>query len=187
MNDQLERAFDALLIVRFQAGDNEAIEELVERHTKKVRAPIASQLGGDTGVSDDVAQEVWLQVFLNLTKLDKPITWQAWLQTIIRRQVALFFRKKQRDLVPLDSVLDPADETEIRATDGLSIQDAVHSLAEPWRTMILLRYWKSCSYEDIAQSLSIPIGTVRSRLHKARQMLTLRLKEVHSCHGNSKT
>ena len=172
MNSELANAYDAVLIVRFQTGCDESLEELIERHAEAVRAAVVKRIGGESCVADDISQEVWIQVIRNLSKLNNPIAWRAWLFQIVNRQVALFFREKQRPFVPLEAVFDSIMDIEQHVDYGVDIRELVQSLPEPFRSVVRLRYWESMSYEAIADLLAVPVGTVRSRLHEGRRRLT---------------
>lgn len=177
MTDPTQRVYDALLIVRYQAGDNEALEELIRRHESSVRAGIVRRLGGNSSAVDDIGQQVWLEVLKGLARLDEPMAWSAWLGRIVRCQVALFLRRKERALVPLDAVLDrPAQESD-PPLDWRRLMSAVEALGEPYLQMLRMRFWESCSYQEIADALQIPVGTVRSRLHWARAQVAKQLRD----------
>lgn len=175
MNDKLSRAYDALLIIRFQAGCNDALEELICRYAPSVRLAVVKKVGKRKSVVDDITQEIWIQVIRSLPKLNRPITWQAWLFQIVNRQVALFFRRLEKPIVPIESVVEFVAANNKQVGDKWNIQSHVDSLAEPYRTVIRLRYWSAMSYLAIADALAIPIGTVRSRLSEARKRLTNKL------------
>lgn len=172
MNDRLSRTYDSLLIIRFQAGDDEALEELISRYQSVVRHSVIKRIGGNSSVADDISQEVWIQVIRSLSKLQQPLTFQAWLQRIVQRQVAVFLRKKERPLVPIEAVIDSIVDAGRPPDVGINVSDLLETLPEQFQSVIRLRYWTSMSYKAIAESLAIPVGTVRSRLHEARRKLT---------------
>jgi RNA polymerase sigma-70 factor (ECF subfamily) len=171
MVDNIQRAYDALLIIRFNAGDDGALEELIVRHRQSVRAAVKRRLGGEIAAVDDIVQEVWLQVIQKITQLRDPVAWQAWLGRIVATQVALFIRRKDRVRVPFEAVAEVAVDLPSVEFDPDAIAHAVSSLSEPYRSVVRLRFWESLKYEEIAQRLSILPGTVRSRLHEARRQL----------------
>lgn len=187
MESKLSRAYDAVLIVRFQAGCDRALEELILRHSEAVRRSVVRRIGGDSCVVDDVCQEIWIQVINSLPKMREPIAWQKWLMRVAQRQVALFLRRKKRPLVPMEAVFDELDAIEpTNSSDTgfeLDVQEFVKELSAAYRTVIQLRYWQSMSYEGIAETLSIPIGTVRSRLNAARKQLLDKINKKENRHG----
>lgn len=177
MNDNLARAYDALLIIRYQAGSDEAMEELIGRHARSVRIAVVKRLGGECVVVDDVTQEIWIQVIGGLARLNNPITWQAWLYQIVNRQVALFFRRRERAVVPIEAAFEVVTVTDQRSREDIDIGVHVRALSEPYQSILRLRYWEAMSYESIADCLSIPIGTVRSRLSEARRLLKVKVSK----------
>jgi len=176
MSDPAHRVYDALLIVRYQAGDDAALEELIRRHESAVRASVVRWLGGNPPAVDDICQQVWIEVVKGLARLDRPMAWQAWLSRIARTQVALHLRKRERATVPLDALCDPAAAIPDEPFDWERLRAAVQDLGEPYASMLRMRFWESYSYEQIAEALQIPIGTVRSRLHWARGRLAEQLR-----------
>lgn len=181
MNTELQRIYDALLVVRYQSGDDSALDELVRRHETQVKTAVMRWLGTSTSAVDDVCQQVWIAVIKGIPKINQPMTWQAWLNRIVHAEVALFLRKRDRRTLPLDSVCDPQvvipDEPFVCWE---KLRSAIKALGEPYESMLQMRFWDSLSYQQIADTLGIPIGTVRSRLHWARSQLAKQLcMEIH--------
>ena len=178
MSEQARRVYDALLIVRYQAGDDLALEELIRRHESSVRAGVMRWLGGgNQSAVDDICQQAWLEVIRGLRRLDQPMAWQAWVARIARIQVAQFLRKKERATVPLDALIDSATQIPEQPFDWEKLMRAVKGLGEPYEQMLRMRFWQSYSYQQIASALDIPLGTVRSRLHWARSQLAKQLRD----------
>ncbi|MDZ4818233.1 MAG: sigma-70 family RNA polymerase sigma factor [Planctomycetota bacterium] len=178
MSHEVERVYDALLIARYQAEDDSSLDELVQRYQSRVRGGVVHWLGGDVAAVDDVCQQVWLGVVKGLKRLNQPMAFEGWLQQIVRAQVALFLRSSQRLPVPLDAVFDPEDRSATipqEVVDWDKLDTAVNGLGEPYTSMLRMRFWQSYSYQQIAETLNIPIGTVRSRLHWAREKLAKQL------------
>jgi RNA polymerase sigma-70 factor (ECF subfamily) len=178
MNQDLERYYDALLIVRYQAGDDTALAELVGRYEATVRQWIVRWLGGQSSAVDDLSQEVWVALVKGLGRLEQPTSFRPWLYQIIRHQVAAYIRRRERKSVPLDAIRDPEDHRSRPLEEPMrpgTLEAAIHALGEPYASMLRMRFWDSLSYQQIADALNIPLGTVRSRLHWARSQLAARL------------
>ena len=177
MNHPLQRTRDAILVIRYQAGEDAALEHLVERHAKRVRSLIVRQLCGDVALVDDIAQNVWLQVVRGIGQLKNPLTLEAWLNRVALNQTALFLRRRQRPSVPLDLVSDQISINQGQEVDAESVQLAIARLESIHQTIIRVRYWESRTYQEISDHLQIPVGTVRSRLHTARKQLASIIRE----------
>lgn len=181
-NARLRRTRDALLIVRYQAGDDAALERLIELHARPLRSYVIRRLGGDVVVVDDVLQDVWFQVLRGLGRIRDPMTFQAWLNRIAANQVALFLRKKNRPAIPLDAVAEPCREERSQVVDLEEIRIAIDRLEPNQQALIRMRFWESRSYHELAEHLQVPIGTVRSRLHTARKKLLSILSDREAKH-----
>jgi RNA polymerase sigma-70 factor (ECF subfamily) len=186
MSDELDRYYDALLIVRFQAGDDTVLEELIARYETVVRSGIGHWLGSNSPAADDLSQEVWMSVLKGLTRLEQPSLFRAWLKRIIRVQVALYLRRRDRRSVPLDLVSDPEDRQPYVPEEPMclrTLEAAICDLGEPYTSMLRLRFWESYSYQQIAEAMNVPLGTVRSRLHWARTRLAGMLRKEENPNG----
>jgi RNA polymerase sigma factor (sigma-70 family) len=171
---------DELLVVRCQLGEHEAFEALIGRwHT-----PLWKYLRRVTGEDDaaaDCVQEVWLRVWRGITKLRDGARLRAWLFGIARRVVMDRLRAKYADarLVSVDAAdmpelaaasSDPGDDEDIDL-----VQDELARMPLVERDVLVLFYLKELTLGEMADVLGVPVGTVKSRLFRARGMLRERM------------
>jgi RNA polymerase sigma-70 factor, ECF subfamily len=163
---------DVHLVGRALDGDAEAYEELYVRH--RDRAGRAAYLVlGDAHLAQDVAQEAFLVGWRALGRLRDPAVFGAWVTGIalnLSRRPAVRRRLMERPLTELPAVA---------VRDGhhvaVMVRDAVASLPDRMRAVALLRFYGEYSEAEIAEALSIPPGTVKSRLSRARTALRRKL------------
>jgi RNA polymerase sigma factor (sigma-70 family) len=163
---------DELLVVRCQLGEREAFTELVRGWHPRVERYVGRMLGG---TDDDVVQEIWLAVVRGLPRLRRPDRFTPWLFTVARRAVMNRLRDAyaRPDTEPIDDV--PArDETE-GVVDRETLTGALAALPAREREVLLLFYLEDLPLETCAQICAVPVGTVKSRLNRARGLLRLEL------------
>jgi RNA polymerase sigma-70 factor (ECF subfamily) len=176
---------ETTLVQRCAARDESACAELVAEHQRMV-VQLAVNLLGDRDEALDLSQEVFLRVFRTIHRFRGQSTLRTWIYRIAVNQARnrhRFWRRRHRnDQVSLDAHI--AAHGEFPSTLGLRpdrvfeqkqlgqrLQDALDRLPFDQRTAIVLREIDGLSYEDIAFSLGVAIGTVKSRLTRARQAL----------------
>lgn len=167
------------LVDQAKAGQRIAFERLVRLHQQKVYA-VALGILRDKAEAQDVAQDAFLRAYKHLARFSGT-SFYAWLYRITVNLCYSRLRTRMHGHVPLDDrVPEPLDRTfspelalgnnELRET----LQRALSALPRPLRAVLLLREVDHLSYEELAQALGWPQGTVMSRLHQARK----RLQEV---------
>ncbi len=182
-----DEATDRELIDQAHAGQRDAQDALARRHRQGAFL-LALQMLGNRDDAMDVAQDAMLRFFTTLDSFDREHRVQPWLFTIVRNQVRDLWRRRQRR--PGDGLVDGEalagqlvdhsanPEADLRRQQlRKSVWRAVATLSETKREIIVLRDFHDLSYNDIADVLKIPIGTVMSRLHGARKQLKAKLKE----------
>jgi RNA polymerase sigma-70 factor (ECF subfamily) len=182
MTNIAEDVYRSILVVRCQAGDSAAFQELVELYQPRLRYFLASMIGEDHA-ADDVAQEVWFEVYRTVARLAEPRAFPAWLYRIARHRALRELRRARQPLSSLEGVelaAEDADE-EFAAEDAERVHAALKQLAAEQREVLLLRFFEGMAYEAIAQVIGCPLGTVRSRIHYAKCALR-RLIERVPCH-----
>jgi len=180
----LEAAYDdeRPLIAASLAGDDDAFRLLVERHYRLILR-LAYRAFGNLPAAEDCAQEVFIKVHKNLRsyRADKPFV--HWLHRVAANTVTDTIRRRRVDL-SLDAVAgvapswlaDPAEAAAVRE-QRLAVRRAMADLPGRLRDAIGLRVFHELSYQEIAEVLNIPIGTVMSRIHNAKRLLRRDLAE----------
>jgi RNA polymerase sigma-70 factor (ECF subfamily) len=171
MTDIVERVYLSVLVVRCQAGDCAAFEELIALYQPRLRYFLASMVGEDHA-ADDLLQEVWFDVYRGVAKLADPGAFPAWLYRIARHRALSELRKKRQPLSPLEGIdLAEEEDNDFSAEDAERVHAAMGQLAPEHREVLLLRFFEGMAYEDIARVTRCPPGTVRSRIHYAKRAL----------------
>lgn len=164
------------LVLRAQRGDRGAFSELVCLHSRGVTRVIF-RMCSDLQLAEDAAQETFLQAWQHLPSYRPGMPLRSWLYRIAVNAAIDILRRNKRILpssledMPLQ---DPAPGPETIATREeriAFIQKAVLSLPEASRAVLLLREYEEMSYQEISDTLDIPLGTVMSRLNYARRLL----------------
>ncbi len=164
---------DEWLVRRSKAGDAEAFGQIVTRHQPAVYRVVRGILG-DPAESEDVAQEVFLKAYANLARFRGESSIFTWLYRIAVNE-ALRARKR-RHLQPLEAAEDaeaPCPETapDEEAPTLATLRRLMAMLPDDHRVIITLRDLEGLSYQEIAETLDLPIGTVESRIFRARREL----------------
>ncbi len=164
---------DEWLVRRAKAGEREAFGLIVSRHQSSVYRVIRGILG-DPAESEDVAQEVFLKAYANLARFRGDSSLFTWLYRIAVNE-ALRIRRR-RSLPTMDGLPEteaPAAEAETdeEAPTLATLQRLLARLPDDHRVIVTLRDLEGLSYQEIAETLEIPIGTVESRLFRARREL----------------
>jgi RNA polymerase sigma-70 factor (ECF subfamily) len=174
---------DAECVKRVQRGDAGCFEILLQRY-QKTTFNLVYRLLGDYDEASEVAQEVFLSAYKSIRQFRGDANFSTWLYRIAFNHAST--RRKSLNIarqrhLPLDGVeiigdgaADPAKNCEHKEIQE-RVQQALNGLDHDDATIIVLRDLQDVSYEEIAQMLDIPVGTVKSRLHRARQALQVRL------------
>ena len=163
---------DEALIRRAKAGDREAFGRLMERFQAPVYRVVRGILS-EASEAEDVAQEAFLRAFESLKKFRGESGFFTWLYRIAVNE-ALRARKR-RNFAPIEAVPEvEAPRPEVPDEDGPSLaalERLLGRLSDEFRSIVVLRDVEGLSYQDIAETLEIPMGTVESRLFRARREL----------------
>ena len=177
MSRARDQIHDELLVLRAQAGDADALEELFDQwNARFVRH--AWRLTGDAEAAKDVSQEAWMSVVTGLRSLDDPSRFRVWAYRIVTRRCADWIRRTQRQRSIMtewsDSAPSGIDSTLGRTGD---LASSIAGLPRDARTVIAMYYLDEMGISEIAASLGIPAGTVKSRLFNARESLRRSFKQ----------
>lgn len=173
---------DAELVRKIRAGDESAFQELVSRHADGLYRMACSLLGSASD-AEDVLQETFLGAFNRLSAFEGRSTVKTWLVRILLNHASKFRRsRKVRRTDPLPEQIGPASGDEKYASSSpaaavesrVDVNQMLETLSPEHREVIVLRELQQMSYDEIAEALKIPRGTVESRLFRARQELKRR-------------
>jgi RNA polymerase sigma-70 factor (ECF subfamily) len=177
---------DVALIEATLRGDQHAFGQLVRAHQNRIFGFVSHYIG-DHQEAEDVVQETFIQAFRNLATFRQASSFHTWIYRIAhnlsarRRQQRA--RRPRTQLPSHDSIgmLDRSETGEQRLSRqerAVQVQAALAEMNEEYRTILILREMQDCDYDTIAEILAIPVGTVRSRLHRARLELRERLQPL---------
>jgi RNA polymerase sigma-70 factor (ECF subfamily) len=185
-------AEDLALLRKAARGDNQAFHKLVDRHGQSLYR-LAVSLAGNSADAEDLVQECFAGAFRGLDRFEGRSSVKTWLTRILVTQVARW-RRSRRGKTALsiqamemgfggDTDVDAGDWVGAGGTDPAEhvgrqadVQAALRTLSAEHREVLVLREFQGLAYEEIAEVLKVPRGTVESRLHRARAELRGRLK-----------
>lgn len=170
------------MILQSQKGNKEAFCALMEAHQGRIYA-LCFKYMQNTHDASDAAQEAILKIYLNITKFRFASNFSTWAYRIAVNACVDMLRKR-RDTVPLEdfghtSSFGNPDADVLYAEFKAGLARAVTALPQKDKSMIILRDMEHKSYEDIAEILGVPVGTVKSRLARAREKLKKMLQSHH--------
>lgn len=175
-------AEDKQLVRLSLEGDHTAFEYLFNRYSDAIRRLLMQRM---TSVSDadDLLQETFIKVYINLHRYSDAYTFGQWVYTIARNTHIDFERRRQEDIhiderysAPLASAPSP-EEKLISLQQHSQIEQYINSLPEQYRTLFKMRFLEDYSYDEIAEKLQLPMGTVKTRIHRARERMCVLIKE----------
>ena len=185
--------YDYKLVLSARKGDQKAYAELMERYRDSIYFLLLKMINNRDD-ADDLTIEAFGKAFKNLHQYTPNFAFSTWLFKIASNNCIDFIRKKKKRLVSIDKkfendeggeltislrsqMLDPEEKIVKKQKISL-LRDVVQSLKPRYRTLVELRYFKEYSYEEIAQYLDIPLGTVKAQLFRAREFLYNILKNM---------
>lgn len=168
-------------ILRRSLTDREFFAHIIERYERKLRAYIGRKSHASTADQDDLLQNIFIKVYKNMKEFDSSLRFSSWIYRISYNEMIDWYRKKKRE----PSVSFDADETilhSLTATDDTSsvalheeqkalLKKALETLDKKYQDIIELRFYEEKSYEEIADILQIPPGTVAIHLNRAKKIL----------------
>jgi RNA polymerase sigma-70 factor (ECF subfamily) len=164
---------DELLAIRCQLGEPGALDTLVTRWHEPL-SKYVRRLVGDSSAAAEVLQDVWLRILRALPRLREPARVRSWVFAIAHRVVMDRFRaeyaQQSETDIDVDNVadFDEADDTADRVEE---LQTALDRLPAVEREVLVLFYLRELTLSQIADALEVPVGTVKSRLFRARRLL----------------
>lgn len=183
---------EAGLVRRCLAGDEKAYRELVEMYQGQVHSVVFRMVRSRED-AQDLTQETFVRMFRALDRYDLQRPFAAWLFTIASRLAIDHIRRRKVTPISLtqreagsddeyeieieDSGLKP-DEFTTRNEEERRTESLIQSLPPHYRIVVILRHQQDLSYEEIAESLHLPLGTVKARIHRARELLKTKIERM---------
>jgi RNA polymerase sigma-70 factor (ECF subfamily) len=188
-----DRDIDLQLVERVRQGDQRAYGLLVEKYRRKLMR-LLSRMVRDPDEIEDIAQETFIKAYRALPQFRGDAAFYTWLYRIAVNTAKNYLAAKGRGMQTLsDQALNDEDEPDERlmAQDistpesellskqvAYAVNEAVEALPEELRQAITLREIEGMSYEEIAEAMACPIGTVRSRIFRAREAIAAKLRPI---------
>ncbi len=187
---------DALLVERAKRGDTRAFEMLVVKYQRRLQRLIGRMVR-DAGLVEDIAQESFIRAYRALPQFRGDSAFYTWLYRIAVNTAKKALVDLKREIVIPESTLinlgdgEETSRIENELTDGetpeavlaskeiaAAVNAAIEALSDDLRQAITLREIEGLSYEEIAEVMNCPIGTVRSRIFRAREAISARLRPL---------
>lgn len=171
---------DTELLRSAAGGDESAFHRLVDRHAAGLYR-LARSLSAGEHDAEDVVQETLLAALRGAAGFDGRASVKTWLHRILMRQAARAWNRERRSraALPLEMAEPHAQVSgsAVRVDQRIDLWSVLNALPEDHRQVLVLREVEQLSYSEIARVLNVPIGTVDSRLHRARREMRTRLEE----------
>jgi RNA polymerase sigma-70 factor (ECF subfamily) len=177
--------YDFKLVELARNGDQNAFAELMKRYNRSLYHTILKMIR-NVDDAEDLTIEAFAKAFKNLDKFKQDYTFSTWLFRIATNNCIDFIRKKKMNTLSINNIftgeggeevsLDIADasnpqEEAIRSQKIALMQNLVSKLPAKYRKLVTMRYFEEMAYQEIAEELELPIGTVKAQLHRARELL----------------
>jgi len=185
---------DSALIKKALSGDQAAYQKLVARHRQAV-FHVVFKMVRNREEADDLVQEAFMKAFASLASYREEFRFTTWLYRIAANAAIDSLRRQKIEAMSLDEPVETEEgtvgleiadtsynpeEDALKKEKGLSIMDAIASLPPKYREVIELVHLKEKPYDEIAAILRVPIGTVKARIFRARELLKKKLKSIRS-------
>lgn len=176
---------DRVLVERCLKGEEKAFEELLRKYKNSVYSICYRMVRNQTD-AEDLAQDVFIRTFTVLDRYDPSYPFSSWLFRITSNLCIDFLRKAKWGMVSIDQPIDGPEGSIQRQLPSdvvkpdrrmenkemmAALEEAISILPEHYRVIVILRHQEQMSYEEIADDLGIPLGTVKARIHRARNMI----------------
>ena len=187
---------DADVVALAQRGREDAFRELVRRYERPVFSLIFRMVR-DSATAEDLSQDTFIKILNHIDKYRPEFKLSSWLFKIANNVAIDHLRRRQLDTISMSGSPNAASESEIEATSfeigsgeesaldqmearelGSTIEKAIGTLRPEYRSCILLRHVEGRSYEEIAATLDLPLGTVKTYIHRARIQLREQLEHL---------
>jgi len=195
-SDELRLLPDADVVRLAQRGREAAFRELVHRYERPVFA-LVYRMVRDREVAEDLAQDTFVKVLNHIDRYSPEFKFSSWLFKIANNVAIDHLRRRQLDTVSMDGNPNATTAAEVEASTieigseqesaldeleakelGSAIEKAIARLRPEYRACIMLRHVEGRSYEEIAATLDLPLGTVKTYIHRARHELRKALEPI---------
>ena len=174
-------------IARLVLIDKELIRVLIERYERRLRAYIVKISGVDQDVAADILQDAFIKAYLNLRDFDDQQKFSTWIYRIVHNETISHWRKRRRENISLDATeaekivadLDILRDVQ-NNLDAVCISRVLGELDEKYRSILILKYFEERQYDEIAEILRLPPGTVAIRLRRAKEKFSKLYTKI--CH-----
>ena len=181
---QSHRKRDSLLVKNAVAGDQKAYSELMSLYWSSIEKTLSLKLVSKEDV-EDLTIATFSKAFDKLDSYDDSFAFSTWIKTIASNTLIDFFRKKDQKTISIDQQKEDNDSNNIDVVDNSldpenhlirkqknkHITGLVHRLKPHYRELIIFRYLDEMSYEEISNKLNMPLGSVKAKLFRARDLL----------------
>jgi RNA polymerase sigma-70 factor, ECF subfamily len=178
---------DAQLIDKALAGDSAAFGQLVTRYQDRLYNSLVHQVGS-AETAYDLVQDAFVQAYVKLETFGRASAFYTWLYRIAFNLAATHHRRA-KPMISVDEAREklgrepvdnsPPPEARMEQQErACQVERALQHLSDEHRAILILREVDGCAYDEIASALNLPIGTIRSRLHRARLQLREQLKDL---------
>ena len=175
---------DLQLIEDCLNGNQEAFAELIARYKNLVYS-IILRMTKDSEEANDLAQDVFLKMYKNLSSYSPEFKFSTWTMRITTNHIIDFHRKRKQETVPLESAMltvaaDPDDTPEsalIRKEESIRIQKIIDELPGMYKLPIVMYHKNGMSYQEIADKIGEPLSKVKNRIFRGRKLLKTRYIE----------
>ena len=176
MAEKCPEATDLELLRKAAAGDGLAFHALVDRHAQRMYR-LAISLTGNPADAEDVLQETFAGAYKSLSGFEGRASVKTWLTRILFTQSAKWRRDRAgRTMGSIDSAEPTVASSGIGVEIRIDLQAALQQLSPEHREVLMLREFEGMAYEEMAEVLGLPRGTIESRLNRARNALREKLK-----------
>jgi RNA polymerase sigma-70 factor (ECF subfamily) len=176
------------LIQRCLAGDQAAWEQIVRSYRRRV-FNIAYKFTGRHDLAEDLTQDVFVKIFKSLDTFDRRANFQTWLVSVSRNLCIDHYRSVRKERESIDRDVDPGDLAPVapttspyaalEATDrAVLLRRGLKELAPSLREAVVMRDLQELSYQEIADKLGLPEGTVKSRINRGRNELARQISRI---------
>jgi len=182
---------DMELIAKALKGEQKAYDRLMSKYQQMIHNLIFRMIYKKEDV-EDLSQEAFIKAFNSLEKFDKQFSFATWLCKIATNNCIDYLRKKKLSTFSIDKEIESdednmqfeipdknftPDKNILDSERKKVLQDAIQSLPEKYRQVIILRHQEEMDYEEIAEKLDLPLGTIKAHIFRAREMLYKSLKD----------